>query len=563
MLKLSLRRKILLAALVPVLVASCAITFQVFNKFHALGQSELETLRNSMLESKRQSLKNYTSIARSAIQPELDKLNGPADEADKARIAEILRAMTFEGDGSGYIFAYDYSGVNIATRIKRSLEGKNLMQLQDKNGVYLIRELINRAREGGGYVEYLWPKASKNADLPKLSYAVAIPELNWMMGTGFHIDDIDDAVLAEQHHVEAEINETITLVVIEALLIAAVFALAIFWMATRISNPLKQTARAMQAIGKGEGDLSQRLPIQSNDEVGAVASGFNDFAEKIQHTVLSLQSSTHELSTAIDKIRHSISDTSEHLEVQRQESAMAAQTISELTQTTSVVLDNAGQAAKAAQVADQESGDGRDVVATTMTAISGLSDEVNQASTVIGELDSNVDDISKVIKVISEIADQTNLLALNAAIESARAGELGRGFSVVADEVRTLANRTQQSTEEIQAMIAKLQTGARQAVVVMERSRTQSEQTVTDAGRAKQSLEVIADSVSTITQMNQKIASAVDQQTCSAIQINNNVQQVSTMAQRSAQSAQELSLAAQELEDLQANLQRVVGQFKV
>ena len=563
MLKLSVRRKILLAALVPVVVASCAITFQVFNKFHALGQSELETLRNTMLESKRLSLKNYTSIARSAIQPELDKLNGPADEATKARIAEILRSMTFEADGSGYIFAYDYSGVNIATRVKRSLEGKNLMQLQDTNGVYLIRELINRAREGGGYVEYLWPKAAKNTDLPKLSYAVAIPELNWMMGTGFHIDDIDDAVLTEKHHVEAEINETITLVVVEALLIAAVFALAIFWMATRICTPLKQTARAMQAIGKGEGDLSKRLPIKSNDEVGAVATGFNDFAEKIQHTVLSLQDSTHELATAIEKIRHSISDTSEHLEVQKQESAMAAQTISELTQATAVVLDNAGQAAQAAQVADRESEDGREVVAATMTTISSLSDEVNQASTVISELGCDVEAISKVINVISEIADQTNLLALNAAIESARAGERGRGFSVVADEVRSLANRTQQSTEEIQTMIGKLQTGARQAVVVMERSRSQSAQTVTDAGRAKQSLEVITGSVNTITQMNQQIATAVDQQTSSAIQINNNVQQVSTMAQRSAQSAKELSIAAQELEDLQANLQRVVGQFKV
>ncbi|MGY8873170.1 MAG: methyl-accepting chemotaxis protein, partial [Pseudomonadales bacterium] len=227
------------------------------------------------------------------------------------------------------------------------------------------------------------------------------------------------------------------------------------------------------------------------------------------------------------------------------------------------VAGNAVGAASAAQEADNETLSGQKIVEDTIVAIQALSDDVNKASDVIGQLDVDADKIGTVVNVIKEIAGQTNLLALNAAIEAARAGEYGRGFSVVADEVRTLANRTQQSTQEIQSMIERLQAGAREAVGVMDTSKAQSVATVERAAQASGSLTTITGSVSTITQMNTQIASAAEEQTAVADEISQNVQQVADIAEHSANNADALSSTTKEMSALEQRLMRIVNQFKV
>ena len=384
-----------------------------------------------------------------------------------------------------------------------------------------------------------------------------------MLGTGFYIDDIDDVVATTQQRIDTKMARTQLFIAGTGGVLLIFFVLVALYIAGKVIQPLRDTAEALIDISQGEGDLTRRLTVVSKDEVGQVSQGFNDFADKIQRLVVDLKGGIHDLSKSTSQMNAVVSKTHSDVQKQRHETAQAAAAVHEMAAAAQEVAGNAVGAASAAQEADNESISGQRIVEETIGAIQALSNDVNKASDVIGQLDLDADKIGTVVNVIKEIAGQTNLLALNAAIEAARAGDYGRGFSVVADEVRTLANRTQQSTQEIQSMIERLQAGAREAVGVMSTSKAQSIATIERAAQASLSLSVITGSVSTITQMNTQIASAAEEQTAVADEISKNVQQVADIAEHSAQNADALSDTTQEMSALERRLMKIVSQFKV
>ena len=561
--RLTLKRKILLLSISPIILIVVLVMAFVYSKLTILGEHEVENIRTSMYEEKKSTLQNYVEIALTSIQPVIKAVPQLGEDTAKEQAANILRSITFEKSKDGYVFVYDFAGNAIAMRPKTSLEGKNMMSLKDPNGVEIIKDLIDEGRKGGGFVSYMWNKPSKGSDAPKLSYASIVPEFGWMLGTGFYIDDIDDAVAAAEAKIKGQIWQTM-LVIAGLGIVLTVLAIVIStWIASRVTKPLKDTAEALLDISKGEGDLTKRLAVQTNDEVGMVSQGFNEFADKIQVLVSDIRDGVIDLSSSIKKMNHVVDETHSNVGQQRHETAQAAAAVHQMAAAAQEVATNAAGAANAASSADGEANSGKDTVDETITAINSLSSEINSASEVITSLQSDADKIGEVVNVINDIADQTNLLALNAAIEAARAGEQGRGFSVVADEVRTLANRTQQSTDEIRKMIESLQSGSRQAVSVMDSSRSQSSFTVDRAADASNSLNTITQSVGTITEMNTQIASAAEEQTSVAEEISRNVQQVADIAEYSATSAEELSQTSQELAQLETRLSGIVGQFKI
>jgi len=337
-----------------------------------------------------------------------------------------------------------------------------------------------------------------------------------------------------------------------------------FWFIARgIVGPLNDSIARVNGIALGEGDLTQRLPVQGQDEMAQLATAFNAFVERMQDLVRQVGAATEQLAAASNQLSITSGETSQQVLSQQSETDQVATAMNEMTATVQEVARNANEAARSAQQTDEEASAGREVVRQTIASIQSLAAGVEDGAAVIERLSADSAEIGQVLDVIRSIADQTNLLALNAAIEAARAGEQGRGFAVVADEVRTLASRTQSSTEEIQKMIERLQGNAGNAVAAMEKGRVQGRESVAQASRAGDSLEAITGAVASINDMNAQIASAAEEQSAVAEEINRNVINISQAVDQTARGSQQISSASETLARLAADLQGQLSRFKI
>lgn len=347
-------------------------------------------------------------------------------------------------------------------------------------------------------------------------------------------------------------------------LVAVLVGLALMWLTARgVTRPIEGVAAMLKDIASGEGDLTRRLQYDRQDELGALAGWFNRFLDKLQPTIADVKRSVQDARSSADQSAVIASQTSAGMQQQFREVDQVATASQEMSATAQDVARNAAQAAEAARDVDQATHEGLRIIDHTTHSIGSLANELNQAMTQVESLAASSEQIGSVLEVIRAIAEQTNLLALNAAIEAARAGEAGRGFAVVADEVRNLAQRTQESIEEIRQVIERLQNGTQDVVTAMQGSRNQAQGSVDQVGQAVAALRKIGDAVAVISDMNLQIASAAEQQSAVAEEINRNVAGIRDVTESLSGQAEESAQVSQALNQLANNQQTLMGYFRV
>jgi methyl-accepting chemotaxis protein len=349
--------------------------------------------------------------------------------------------------------------------------------------------------------------------------------------------------------------------IVVTLIMVALASIAGGIFSVTLTKPIVKLKSIVHEIDENN-DLTKRVEVNSKDEIGQMSSSFNHLLAVFHESITQVAAATGLVSTAADQMTANTAETRDGVTQQFDEVDQVATAINEMSATVQEVARNAEQAAKSAEEANEHAVTGNNVVQENIKAINRLSTEIQTATEVIQRLSKESENIGSVLDVIKGIAEQTNLLALNAAIEAARAGEQGRGFAVVADEVRTLAGRTQQSTVEIETMITALQQGTKEAVKVMEQSQKMTEASVLQASKAGESLQTITSSINSIMEMNTMIASAAEEQSSVTEEINKNIVAISQLAEKTTEASNQTSNSSSQLTELAQDLQVLVSKFK-
>jgi methyl-accepting chemotaxis protein len=451
-------------------------------------------------------------------------------------LIDTLSARDF--DGMGYAFLVSADG-KILVHPDKALVMKSLGEAYPQNTPRISRDFSEIVVDGKSRIVTFTP-------------IKGLPSVNWYIGLSV---DKDKAF--------SMLSEFRTSAVI-ATVIAVAIIIALLGMLIRLLiQPLHVMTRALADIADGEGDLTKRLVIQNNDEFGNLGTAFNRFVERIHGSIREVSSATGQVNEVALRVVAASNSSMYNSDQQASRTSSVAAAINQLGAAAQEIARNAAQASSQASDARNLAEDGQQVVDRSIAAMNQLSNMLSASSSNIESLNSKTVNIGQILEVITSISQQTNLLALNAAIEAARAGEAGRGFAVVADEVRNLAHRTQESAQQVQTMIEELQVGARESVSTMSDSQRHSQDSVEIANLAGERLSSVTQRIGEIDGMNQSVATATEEQTAVVESINVDITEINTLNQEGVENLQSTLRACTDLEQQAARLKQLVGSFRI
>ena len=518
-----------------------------------LGLLMLRQIHGDLYQAKAEKTRHVVETAAGvlAYYQGLEAAGTLSRDAAQQQALSAVRGLRY--DQNDYFWINDLGPKMIMHPTNPKLDGQDLSTIRDPDGFALFNEMATLAKtKGAGSIDYRWPKPGASEPVKKTSYVQLFKPWGWVIGSGVYIDDMQDEFLRQLRDAS-----------ILGLGIALVMTLLVVLIARSIARPLQEAVDAMATIASGESDLTRRLDTHGNDEVTRLGIHFNSFTGKLQGVISQLQGAVHALAQSASDVGNNAGQAQQRSEQQSQQMEQVATAINEVTYAVQDVAKNAEQASSEMHDAQLRAEQGQHSIHGSLQRIDQLSTTIDEAVQVIRALAGQSTRIGSVLEVIRSIAEQTNLLALNAAIEAARAGEQGRGFAVVADEVRLLAQRTQQSTAEIQSMIEHLQGQSEAAVKAIDASSEASRQTVEQASEAGVSLDAISQALHNLTALNASIASATLQQSHVVEEINRNVTETADLSRQTATAAQQSSSAGVALNRLSEQLDRTLSQFRV
>ncbi|MDU0458015.1 MAG: methyl-accepting chemotaxis protein [Geobacteraceae bacterium] len=560
---MSFRTKLLLFVFVGVFAALSALSGVAAYRMQLLSSASLANQKKSLLEDYDALIKSQVNTVVSLLGTVEERSRKGEISADEARkqAADMVRQLRYQKDNYFWIDTVD--GVNVVM-LGKPVEGKNRLDLKDQKGKLLIREIIeNGRREGGGYTDYWFPKAGSDTPMPKRSYSLEFKPWGWVVGTGNYVDDIDKIMDEHKKTAQSSFIANIKFFAVAAIVIILGCLGFAFWFANDITRKIGgDPLYAVEVVEKvAGGDLGVGIVIQGNypgsllQSIRNLVASQRNMMEKIRESAESLSSASLELRATSDNMSH----TTEDIVSQASTVATAGE---EMSATSGDIASNCTSAAENAGRASAMARDGAAVVMGTVRGMERIAGRVRETAASVDALGSSSVQIGNIIGTIEDIADQTNLLALNAAIEAARAGEQGRGFAVVADEVRALAERTTRATKEIAAMIKGIQSETRTAVASMEEGVQEVAKGSAEAEKSGEALGNILSQINEVTAQINQIATAAEEQTATTREISNNVHMINEAVSGSARGAQELSLAATSLSTLAEELKGMVAYYR-
>ena len=458
---------------------------------------------------------------------------------------------------TGYVYAIDARPGPAQGRVlihpSPKLEGKNILELNDATGQPVFHKLLEGEK---GILNYKWKTADGQVEDKIVAYQ-HVQGWDWVVAAGSFVSEFTGDAVALR-------NNLIVMSTLAGVLIAGL----IFLVLRGMLRPLGQIGERMERLG--EGDLSSDIDLPGTDseapthnEVQLLGRQVKQMIDALNRLVSDISQSMHALNAAADRVSQVASETNEGVKNQQQETDQVAAAINELASSGQSVAEQAVNAAEETKTADRKAGEGSAAVSNVIGSIESLAGEVEQSADIIASVERESESIGSVLEVIGGIAEQTNLLALNAAIEAARAGEQGRGFAVVADEVRNLAQKTQESTTEISDMIQRLQSSTSAAVAAMQAGRNKAQESVSRAGEAGTTLDEIAATTSEVTSVTERIARSAQEQSAVAEEIILSVSRIRDVANHTASGADEMRAATAELQSVFEQLQQLIGRFRV
>jgi len=557
---LRLRTKLLLLALGPILLLTILLSGITVLRLQHLAEAQEVQTRQSLIRDRQAELEHYVGIAYNAIKP-IYEASAAQDMQARAEAVAVLQELNYGKEG--YFWGYDTKTVRLFQGNTGDKVGQSFYDFKDAQGNYPIRELVKAGVDGSHYVHYSFVLGADKVIVPKVGYSLHLPKWDMIFGTALNLDGVERDVQAARAEFQDRIDTLVGIMLGSAVALLAVIGLLAMLMSNALLRPLLLIKRNLDDMAQGDGDLTHRLPITSEDELGELARSFNRFVEKIHSLVQQVAGTTTQLTGLVGAVATQAQRSEQAMAGQRSETDQVATAINEMSAAASEVAMSAQRAAEAARETDQQGQLAKQVVDQSIRQIHELVGELRGSGESLEGLQQDVKGIVGVLDVIRAIAEQTNLLALNAAIEAARAGEAGRGFAVVADEVRSLAHRTQSSAQEIQQMIEQLQVDARQSVTTMTESQRQSESSVSIADQAGERLVAVTRSIGEIDAMNQSVATATEEQTAVIESLNMDIIEINTLNQQGVENLEATLRACGDLERQAGRLKQLVDSFRI